>query len=35
MNGVISIVFFVAVACDVLARSAFLARSVHVASWLR
>jgi 4-hydroxybenzoate polyprenyltransferase len=35
MNGVISIVFFVAVACDVLARSAFLARSVHLASQLR
>jgi 4-hydroxybenzoate polyprenyltransferase len=30
MNGVISIVFFVAVACDVLARSTLLARSVHL-----
>jgi 4-hydroxybenzoate polyprenyltransferase len=35
MNGVISIVFFVAVACDVLARSAFLTQSVHLASRLR
>ncbi len=35
MNGVISIVFFVAVAGDVLTRSAFLTRSVHLASQLR
>jgi len=35
MNGIISIVFFVAVACDVFARSAFLTHSVHLASRLR
>jgi 4-hydroxybenzoate polyprenyltransferase len=32
LNGVISIVFFAAVAADVLARGAFLARSVHLVS---
>ncbi len=35
MNGVISIVFFVSVACDVLARSALLARSIHLVSGQR
>jgi 4-hydroxybenzoate polyprenyltransferase len=35
MNGVISMVFFVAVASDVLARGAFLNRTAHIASQLR
>ena len=35
MNGVISIVFFLAVAADVVVRGALIARSIHLASGLR